>query len=245
MQKGLGGTAFEPLPERPDKELTLGPVMLVVLAGGLVTLCGVCFGFGYAVGHRSTPALLASTAAQSSGPSAAQLLTAQQSKPAAAPASSQPKPDPVTNGTTSDGTTPDGAAADSAEQSAAPAARAVVQPVSSAPASPAAAPAVIQTVLPAQSGSSPTAVAGVVRPALPQTAPASGAWMVQIAAVSHSEDADVLLGALRRKGYVVSARRDPLDNLLHVQVGPFGTHTDAANMRQKLLADGYNAIIQP
>jgi cell division septation protein DedD len=69
--------------------------------------------------------------------------------------------------------------------------------------------------------------------------------MVQIAAVSHEEDADVLVSALRKHGYVVSARRDPGDNLLHVQVGPFATHSDAASMRQRLLNDGYNAIIEP
>lgn len=80
-----------------------------------------------------------------------------------------------------------------------------------------------------------------MQPALGQSA----AWMVQIAAVSHEEDADVLVSALRKHGYVVSARRDPGDNLLHVQVGPFATHSDAASMRQRLLNDGYNAIIEP
>jgi cell division septation protein DedD len=69
--------------------------------------------------------------------------------------------------------------------------------------------------------------------------------MVQIAAVSHAEDADVLVSALRKRGYVVSSRRDPADNLLHVQVGPFATHADASAMRQRLLNDGYNAIIEP
>jgi DedD protein len=82
---------------------------------------------------------------------------------------------------------------------------------------------------------------GTVQPALGSNSP----WMVQIAAVSHSEDADVLLSALRKRGYAVSARRDPGDNLIHVQVGPFSSHADAASMRQRLLNDGYNAIIEP
>jgi cell division septation protein DedD len=68
--------------------------------------------------------------------------------------------------------------------------------------------------------------------------------MVQIAAVTHPEDAEVLVGALRKRGYAVSARRDPADGLLHVQVGPFSSRTDAYAMRQKLLNDGYNAIVQ-
>ena len=69
--------------------------------------------------------------------------------------------------------------------------------------------------------------------------------MVQIAAVSHQEDADVLVGALRRRGYAVSARRDPADNLIHVRIGPFNDRDEANRWRMKLLNDGYNAIIQP
>jgi cell division septation protein DedD len=69
--------------------------------------------------------------------------------------------------------------------------------------------------------------------------------MVQIAAVSHPEDADVLVSALRKHGYAVAVHRDPADALIHVQVGPFASRTDAAAMRQKLLNDGYNAIVQP
>lgn len=76
------------------------------------------------------------------------------------------------------------------------------------------------------------------------TAPAL-ALMVQIAAVSHQEDADVLVGALRRRGYAVNTRRDPADNLIHVRIGPFASLNDANATRQKLLNDGYNAIVQP
>jgi DedD protein len=69
--------------------------------------------------------------------------------------------------------------------------------------------------------------------------------MVQIAAVSHEEDADVLMTALHQRGYAVSLRRDPVDNLIHVQVGPFATQNEAIAMRQRLLNDGYNAVVQP
>ena len=68
--------------------------------------------------------------------------------------------------------------------------------------------------------------------------------MVQIAAVSRTEDADVLLGALKKRGYTVTARRELGDNLIHVQTGPFTSRNDANAMRQKLLNDGYNAIVQ-
>jgi cell division septation protein DedD len=69
--------------------------------------------------------------------------------------------------------------------------------------------------------------------------------MVQIAAVSQQEDADVLMSALRKRGYAVAARREPLDGLIHVRMGPFKTRDEAETWRQKLLSDGYNAIVQP
>jgi len=74
-------------------------------------------------------------------------------------------------------------------------------------------------------------------------APANGI-MVQIAAISNPGDADVLVSALRKHGYTVTARHEPSDALLHVQVGPFATRAEANAMRQKLLADGYNAILK-
>jgi len=69
--------------------------------------------------------------------------------------------------------------------------------------------------------------------------------MVQIAAVTHPEDAEVLVAALQKRGYAVIARRAPVDGLIHVQTGPFTNRNDANEMRQKLLNDGYNAIVQP
>jgi cell division septation protein DedD len=68
--------------------------------------------------------------------------------------------------------------------------------------------------------------------------------MVQIAAVGQVEDADVLTSALRRRGYAVVSRREPLDGLIHVRIGPFKTSEEAEKWRQKLLNDGYNAIVQ-
>jgi cell division septation protein DedD len=68
--------------------------------------------------------------------------------------------------------------------------------------------------------------------------------LVQVAAVSHQEDADILLNALKRRGYSVAVRHEPQDKLLHVQIGPLPTRKDADAMRQRLLADGYNAIVK-
>jgi cell division septation protein DedD len=68
--------------------------------------------------------------------------------------------------------------------------------------------------------------------------------VVQVAAVSHQEDADILLNALKRRGYNVAVHHEPQDKLLHVQIGPLATRKDADAMRQRLLADGYNAIVK-
>jgi len=78
-----------------------------------------------------------------------------------------------------------------------------------------------------------------------QTDSSTTPLMVQIAAVSHQEDAQVLEGALRKRGYRVTVSRDALDNLLHVRIGPFNSREEAGKWRQKLLSDGYNAIVQP
>jgi DedD protein len=69
--------------------------------------------------------------------------------------------------------------------------------------------------------------------------------MVQIAAVSHVEDAQDLANALRKRGYAVVARREPIDDLIHVRIGPFTSRDEAEKWRLKLLNDGYNAIVQP
>src|SRR5438270_13548294 len=55
MQRGSGGTIFEPVqqPGRRDREVTLGPFMLTILGCFLFALCGLCFVFGYAVGHSN------------------------------------------------------------------------------------------------------------------------------------------------------------------------------------------------
>ena len=87
-----------------------------------------------------------------------------------------------------------------------------------------------------QGGASPN-----VRAALP----APGQLMVQVAAVSHEEDADVLMNALRRRGYAVTSQRFAGDGLIHVRIGPFATREEATRMARRLLDDGYNAIVQP
>ncbi len=68
--------------------------------------------------------------------------------------------------------------------------------------------------------------------------------MVQIAAISRQEDAEVLAGALRKHGFNPSVRPGTTDKLFHVQVGPFTDKAQAESIKQHLLADGYNAIMK-
>ena len=68
---------------------------------------------------------------------------------------------------------------------------------------------------------------------------------VQVAAVTKQEDADVLVAALRKKNYpVFVAPGTSVDNLYHVQVGPFAEMKDAEAIKSKLAGDGYNAIVK-
>ena len=90
-------------------------------------------------------------------------------------------------------------------------------------------------------------IAGDKIPPLPATSnqqPTTGnSFMVQIAAVSSQDVADIL-ASLQKKGYSVSVRHEPQDKLLHVQIGPFATRKEAEAMQQRVLADGFNAIVK-
>ena len=78
----------------------------------------------------------------------------------------------------------------------------------------------------------------------PET-PRGSAYIVQIAAVSKKEDAEALVGALRKKSYPVFLTGNaPADSLFHVQVGPFNDLKDAEAMRARLAGDGYSPIVK-
>jgi cell division septation protein DedD len=70
--------------------------------------------------------------------------------------------------------------------------------------------------------------------------------VVQVAAVSKRGDADILMNALRQKGYPVFLANGGVspDNLYHVQVGPFPNVSDAEITKGKLAGDGYSPIIK-
>ena len=219
--------------ESNDTELTLGGGTLLVLVGGLLFLCTVSFGLGYLAGHRSS-----SEAATAVAPPSA-------SQPLAAPARSGSKPGaagqaPIQPQTHTAGYSPANTSADSTPPAqAVPPVAGGSQTFAQAPGRPALDPRVKPAL--GSDGNPPQPSSPMrVEPAMTQVQ----GWMVQIAAVSHTEDAEVLVNALRRRGYTVTARRDLADSLIHVQTGPFVTRNDANAMRQKLLSDGYNAIVE-
>jgi pilus assembly protein CpaC len=76
-----------------------------------------------------------------------------------------------------------------------------------------------------------------------QQGTASGA-MVEVMALSHESDADVMVAALKRRGYNVAVNHGSQDSLLHLDVGPFANENDAEAMRLRLVRDGYNATMK-
>jgi DedD protein len=221
---------LEPAARDRDTELTLGGGMLLALGCGLVFLCAICFGIGYAAGHRATPDQ-DTVIIPAPVPKASVTPSGSGTKPGAGQAQLQHSAEAADGG-------PDVALNPP-----------TAQPVSSVASGNSGSPqAELKTAvdnqahpsLIAQPDGTHSPPGFQVQPPLPGVQ----GWMVQIAAVSHSEDAEVLLNALRRRGYAVSARRDSSDSLIHVQTGPFVNRNDANAMRQKLLSDGYNAIVQ-
>ena len=116
----------------------------------------------------------------------------------------------------------------------------------------------VEQTPPVQSPATTEGISTSAQPAPPSTAantnsPAAsepdavpgGNITVQVAAVTKQEDADVLVAALRKKNYpVFVAPGTSVDNLYHVQVGPFAEMKDAEAIKSKLAGDGYNAIVK-
>jgi cell division septation protein DedD len=133
-----------------------------------------------------------------------------------------------------------------------PAAGSVAGPPSPVRAAAAPPPAAVQA--PATASVAPTGTytagdrpAAGIQPSTTGSQPAispTGTFMVQIAAVSSQDIADIETTALKKYGYDVVVRHEPQDQLLHVQIGPFATRKDAEAMRQNVLAHGFNAIVK-
>lgn len=235
----------KPKKNRRDTELTLGSGTLLSMFFGLVLLCGLCFGLGYTMGRYTSPPLSDSLSRPAPAGQAPLQANSSLAKPPATPPAAAISPVQAA-GTAlataaSESTTPSAAAQEPAAiaQHAAAGSPAPAALPSASPAQPEVQPALASQPAPPQP--LPSAAESSVHPALAPTA----SYMVQIAAVAQPEDAEVLVNALRQRGYVVSVRRSLADNLIHVRIGPFTTHAIANQWRLKLLNDGYNAVIQP
>ncbi len=243
--------------EGKASEITLSTASLLGIFFGLVLVCGVFFGFGYSMGRGTgTTAQAKPVENPSAGSSGEVGEAASENAPAPAPAEQQTRPQqraqqqnhsqdnakaaPAPEGTQPQPDERPRAEPTSSENAAeAPAstrgdvAGSSVKPMDSARATTSKPSAQKATVLVAATGALTASAA-----------PSSGQPMVQIAAVARPEDANVLVSALRQRGYGAVVRNDPQDRLLHVQVGPFSDRTQATAIKQKLLSDGYNAIIK-
>ena len=233
MQRGIGGGEFEPIEERRDTEVTLGPFALTAIGLGLALLCGLCFVLGYAEGHRGSGAAAGANAQPVAGQPMPGQAVGALSKPAAAGAA--PAANPAVENM--EQLTP-------AEGSQSGSALTSYAPASSSP-TPDSGQALVRPALPQQGGAAQPAPAAAVNPQVQPAMSQAATLMVQVAALARVEDARVLVTALRQRGYAVTARHEAADNMIHVQVGPFANRKDADAMCQKLLGDGYSAVVEP
>jgi DedD protein len=235
-----GADLHEPL---ADREVTLNTGTVLALFFALALVCAVFFGFGYSMGRKSAQA--AAVASDSSTVAATDSPSTSSVKPAPGSPVTQPVP-----------------GYQSSESNDAPSKSSTPAPVKAAPAATSQAPGTVDTastVTRKPIANPDASIAGAPKPApvvrtpppgVPpvttynSTVPTAGVTYVQIAAVSHPEDADVLLSALQRRGYKVIARNDTADKLIHVQIGPFTDRKQAEATRQKLIGDGYNAFLK-
>ena len=208
-----------------EREISLSTTTILGIFFALALLCAVFFGFGYSMGRKSAQPVTSpaevTTRSENSG-----------SKPApGSPAS----PSTSSAGRQAAGETqsaivpldaPNAAAQDSS-QTPTPVKAIVPSPRSDMPAE--------VTFRPV---SKPVAIVPVAA-----ALPSPGSSVVQVAAMSHQEDADVVAVDLKRRGYTVAVRHEPQDKLFHVQIGPFASKKEADAMRQRLQTDGYNNAI--
>ena len=210
-------------PIERDREISLGTTTILGMFFALAMICAVFFGFGYSLGRKTTPPAVAA-------------------ETVAAPENNLPKPSPGSAAAQSAAlSSPDkndkfAGSTDAGVQS-------TTIPLDSSSSS-SDAQSMAEPIKPAASAARATRT-----PAKPAVIPvgavalAPGSPVVQVAAMSHQEDADVVAVDLKRRGYAVAIRRVPQDKLFHVQIGPFASKKDADTMRTRLQGDGYNNAI--
>jgi DedD protein len=210
-----------------DTEITLGTGKLLGLFFALTAVCGLFFGLGFLLGKSSAPATNASLV-QEGMP----MANGNGSKPSSAHgAAAKPQQGDCPQG---QNCTPTPEMSFYKSDDPAPGTKDTSGPLVQSAAPPTAGPEVKPV-----SESKALPPPEINKPLVPGTG-----YLVQIAAVSKQQDADALVGALRKKQYPVFISNPPGDALFHVQIGPFADMKEAEAMRSKLQGDGYNPILK-
>jgi cell division septation protein DedD len=200
-----------------DREISLSTTSILGIFFALALLCAVFFGFGYSMGRKSAQPVAG----------AAEVTTRSDNS------TSKPAPGSPASHSTS-----------SAGRQAAAETQSATMPLDSP--NPAGAdtpptPSPSSDVRAEMTPKPTNKPAGIVPVAA--ALPSPGSSVVQVAAMSHQEDADVVAVDLKRRGYTVAIRHEPQDKLFHVQIGPLASKKEADAMRQRLQTDGYNNAI--
>jgi DedD protein len=207
-----------------DREITLGTTMILLIFFALAAYGALLFGFGYSLGSK-----------HNGGPGAA--VTAGGSSAGAG--GFKPSPgSPIGAGGTNKIPL-----ADNKPVTFTPPAPAVTQSKSvTLASSPNENATADSEPKPKATPSVPTA-APIPTSSAGDTAANGPAIVVQVSALSHQADAELIATTLQHRGYTVNVHLEA-DKLYHVQVGPFYSRRDADAMKARLLADGFNAYIK-
>ncbi len=206
-----------------DTEITLGTGRLLGLFFGLAVVCALFFGFGYTLG-RSGSKQPGSIVGQEGNPPATM------SGPGTKPGATGSKAVDKTQDCNANGTDCSSNAASSQQASGQDMTFYNSVQQKDAP---------TQLEKSAESKGAPEMKGAP----LGNSSPGTG-FMVQVAAVSKKEDADLLRSALQGKQYPVVITSLPNDRLFHVQVGPFSDMKEAEAMKTRLTNDGYTPILK-
>jgi len=233
-----------------ETEITLGTGKLLGLFLMLAATCGIFFAVGYSLGKTSAREQALKNVP---GQSEAATLAPEGNAPAAAPAPADAA------SSTSTAAEKDSAPDLTFYKAVKEKAREDTHPTQGAKSAESAAGSSSQSAPPAMQTETPAASpAMTAKAAVPRTTPPAasaqpspqagflGSYLVQIAAVSHEEDAAALASALRKKSYAASVLNNPTgkDKLFHVVLGPYANLQDAEAMKMRLQGEGYSPIVK-
>lgn len=228
-------------PSRPDFQLEIGTRGVLGLFAALAIVCGLFFSFGYTIGKHSVPASFSLGDTSASATSAEPAAT---DKPAAGTpintASNLGAQPPNPNDLTA-------AEVNQTPQTLVPAANGAAAVNASAPdATGNSLASTPPATAPVTAAPAPVSTPPPVRPAALTKPANNGSYAVQVFAGAKQGDALSLAAALKARQYPVFILRPVAggDGLYRVQIGPYNTLPEAQQMRERLAADGYNAVIK-